>query len=426
MKRARPRPWLAPGALLVAVALFLVQLGLPAPSGRSDSHFGGLGVVPALAKTRTELSEELLDNKQQLKETREKIERAEAVRRAALGEIAVLDQRIESIEEELADVSTRRDAVAVELAATREELDRLKAAVEERRAVLDKAQADLLTAQGNLEARAVDIYKAGRLGNVELLFGTSRLAELVNRFDLLSKILEQDDAVVLQIEELRSRVSEEKAGLEAEQVRVGRAEEEQSARKAELDALVQEERDSLERLSSARADKRDVVTKAETDQAAWEKQEESLKAESERLGTELRSLGGGQVSVQGTGRFIRPIPGRVSSGFGYRVHPIFKVRRMHTGVDMSGSSGTPIRAADRGTVVQAGWRGGYGKTVVIAHGNGLTTLYAHQSAIMVGVGSIVNQGDVIGRVGSTGYSTGPHLHFEVRVGGRPVDPMGYL
>jgi murein DD-endopeptidase MepM/ murein hydrolase activator NlpD len=99
---------------------------------------------------------------------------------------------------------------------------------------------------------------------------------------------------------------------------------------------------------------------------------------------------------------------------------------MHTGIDISAGTGTSIRAASAGTVVSAGWRGGYGKCVVISHSGGLATLYAHQSEILVEVGQTVKRGEVIGKVGSTGYSTGPHLHFEVRANGSPVDPMGYL
>jgi murein DD-endopeptidase MepM/ murein hydrolase activator NlpD len=122
----------------------------------------------------------------------------------------------------------------------------------------------------------------------------------------------------------------------------------------------------------------------------------------------------------------RPVPGAITSGFGYRMHPIFHVRKLHTGVDMHAGMGESIKAAAAGTVVFAGWRGGYGKCVIIDHGGGLATLYAHQSEILVSVGQVVKRGVVIGKVGSTGYSTGPHLHFEVRVNGTPVDPVGYL
>lgn len=385
-----------------------------------------VGAAPAQAKTRNQLSEELLDARGKLKEAREAIERAEAVRRAALGEIEVLDQRIENLEADLATVTDRRDAAAAELSATRAELERLRAAVEERRAQLARAEDDLATAQGALERRAVDIYKTGRLGYVEVLFNTTQLSDLVNRFDLFSMIVEQDDAVVEQIEALRTRVTAEKATLETEQAQVAAVAQEQQAQTDRLDALVDEREDSIARLAEARSDKRSVVAQAEEDKAAYERQEDALLAESRKLEADLGSLGQTQVLVHGTGQLTWPVAGRVSSGFGYRIHPIFHVRKMHTGVDIGAGSGTSIKAADSGTVVQAGWRGGYGKTVVIAHGNGLATLYAHQSAILVGVGETVNQGDVIGRVGSTGYSTGPHLHFEVRVNGRPVDPMRYL
>ena len=120
------------------------------------------------------------------------------------------------------------------------------------------------------------------------------------------------------------------------------------------------------------------------------------------------------------------MPGGVGSVFGMRLHPIFHVWRMHTGWDFHAGYGESIRAVAAGTVVSAGWQGGYGQVVVISHGGGLSTLYAHQSKMLVGAGQKVVKGQVIGKVGSTGYSTGPHLHFEVRVNGSPVNPGGYL
>lgn len=131
----------------------------------------------------------------------------------------------------------------------------------------------------------------------------------------------------------------------------------------------------------------------------------------------------GDPSVQG---YSWPLVGRLSSGFGPRVHPIFGTRRMHTGLDIGGTAGEPIYAAKAGTVIFAGWRGGYGNAVVIDHGGGFSTLYAHQSQIGVSAGQLVAIGDVIGYVGSTGWSTGPHLHYELRLNGSPIDPLPYL
>jgi len=126
------------------------------------------------------------------------------------------------------------------------------------------------------------------------------------------------------------------------------------------------------------------------------------------------------------GKLLRPVPGVIESGFGPRVHPITGKTRMHTGLDMHGDAGTPIRAAEDGKVIFSGLKGGYGKAIMIDHGGGMVTLYAHQSKLLVKEGQRVAAGDVIGLIGSTGLSTGPHLHFEVRINGDPVDAAKYL
>jgi len=121
-----------------------------------------------------------------------------------------------------------------------------------------------------------------------------------------------------------------------------------------------------------------------------------------------------------------PVNGPISSPYGYRIHPILGYLKLHTGIDFGVGYGTPIHACDSGLVIYATWMGGYGNVIIVDHGHGISTLYAHQSSLAVGTGSLVARGQVVGYVGSTGFSTGPHLHFEVRVNGNPVDPMGYL
>jgi len=407
------------------VAFACVALLVPAVLGALP----GPGVVrsaSAQAANRAQLSEELQANRTRLQKAREAIQRAEALRKAALGDINALDVRIDGLEGELAKVTARRDAVAARLVKTRKELVGVVGQLDDTKAQLARTEADLLKAEAARDVRAVNMYKSGRLGYLEVLLNAHRLSELVTRMHLFSLVVKQDTRVVREVDALRTRVTAQKAALEEHRTVVAAIEKRYRGQKSEIDALVRKRTSGLAELDAARDDKRTVLAKAEKDKASWEKKEDSLLAESDRLGADLRALGGRRDAVVGTGQFVRPVNGRISSPFGYRIHPIFHVRKMHTGVDMSAGMGTPIRAADSGTVVQAGWRGGYGKCVVISHGNGLATLYAHQSVISVSVGDTVKRGQVIGKVGSTGYSTGPHLHFEVRVNGSPIDPMRYL
>jgi murein DD-endopeptidase MepM/ murein hydrolase activator NlpD len=150
----------------------------------------------------------------------------------------------------------------------------------------------------------------------------------------------------------------------------------------------------------------------------------SLSAEQDRIRTLISS----EQSTGGSrpGALYRPVPGGVSSWYGYRIHPIYGDQRLHTGLDMNAGCGEPIRAAAAGRVFLADWKGGYGLTVMIDHGGGMSTMYAHQSSAAVGYGQQVGAGQVIGYIGSTGTSTACHLHFEVRIGGNPVDPAPYL
>jgi murein DD-endopeptidase MepM/ murein hydrolase activator NlpD len=176
-------------------------------------------------------------------------------------------------------------------------------------------------------------------------------------------------------------------------------------------------------LDDARANKRSVLTGVREDRAHAEEDLDELQAASAALAERLRasSAGGGGSTGDGSSSsgFIWPVSGVVTSGFGWRWG------RMHEGIDISAPAGSTVRAVAAGTVIYAGWMGGYGNLTIVDHGNGLATAYAHQSAIYVGGGS-VSQGTAIGAVGCTGSCTGNHLHFEVRVNGSAVDPMGYL
>lgn len=158
-----------------------------------------------------------------------------------------------------------------------------------------------------------------------------------------------------------------------------------------------------------------------------EKKEDEMLQLSKQLEDDLKKLMDTKAKYAG-GVMAWPTPGytSISSPFGYRIHPIYKVRKMHTGIDIDAPMGASIIAANSGRVILAGWNGGYGNCVIIDHGDGIATLYGHQSRLLVNVGDKVSKGDVIGKVGTTGLSTGPHLHFEVRINGKPTDPRKYV
>jgi murein DD-endopeptidase MepM/ murein hydrolase activator NlpD len=410
-------------AVLGALGLLAVSFVLP----MSSLPIGALGSTSALAVTSSELNKKLDETQAQLRQIRTNIAKAETVRKAALGDIQALDQSIDEAEKAVRLATAERDNAASALAQLEKQLGQVTAELNAKTQQLSVTEGDLRDRQEVLDSRLVNVYKSGgRVLYLAALLERSSFSELVGRIDLLSKIAAQDNAIVGQIESLRAKVEAQKQDLEAERARVTVVESRQKASARELETKAAARGESLNRLESARNAKQKVVNKAEKDRASWAKQEDALLAESARISNQLRSLSVATPAKAGKGILLRPVNGAVTSGFGYRMHPIFHVRKLHTGVDLHAGMGTPIHAAAAGTVIFAGWRGGYGKCVIISHGGGLATLYGHQSEILVAEGQKVKRGEVIGKVGSTGYSTGPHLHFEVRVNGSPVDPLGYL
>jgi len=183
-------------------------------------------------------------------------------------------------------------------------------------------------------------------------------------------------------------------------------------------------------IKNAIAKNQNMINKLKTDRAYYERTERELARQSESIQSMISKNKGSSTAVVASGGFLRPIAGRISSPFGWRTHPIFNSRTFHSGIDIAGPNLGSIKASNSGTVIYSGWYGGYGKVVIVDHGtvNGspITTLYAHLSSINVNKGQFVNKGDIVGHEGTTGYSTGPHCHFEVRVNGKPNNPLNYI
>jgi murein DD-endopeptidase MepM/ murein hydrolase activator NlpD len=384
----------------------------------------GLSPAPAQAKTTWELNEELSQTKERLQQAQKSIQEAEVARLAAARDVAGLDRTIELLQEKLTASTEVRDVAAAKLAQSRKALDTVTAELTKKRTQFDKAESDLARANAGLEARAVGIYKAGRMGYVLMLLENSDLSDLMTRVDFLTMIMNQDIKIAEEIRLLQGRVIEEGRALEQKVAEVAAVEQQQRTETSALDKVVAERAQAVKEVSDARAVKQALVAKAESNKETWLEKARQLEDESAGIQAELRGSSGGSVS--GSGQMIWPVDGVITSPFGERENPIFHTIERHSGIDLGAGEGTPICAADSGTVTLAGVKGGYGKCIIISHGNGLATLYGHQSKLLVSEGQAVRQGQVIGLVGSTGWSTGPHLHFEVRLDGECVNPMKYL
>ncbi len=294
-------------------------------------------------------------------------------------------------------------------------LARMKALERERKQI----EQDLIRAQGQrdeqqdqVQSRIRRMYIQPESTALGALLSSESLGDLAARRSVLAMIAEDD---LQAFADFKKRCEE----VEAKKQRKSEMIKEQ--RRLEI-AQRQDQASMMEHKQR----KKGLLNELRSRQDDLEDRYAELDRESDAIASRLQALQAQSMGGRFNGRFIRPVGGRISSGFGMRRHPVLGRSRMHNGIDFAAPTGTPIRAAAAGTVVQAVYMRGYGNTVVIDHGGGVATLYGHCSRLYVRAGQKVSQGQNIAAVGSTGLSTGPHLHFEIRINGRPVNPMGKL
>lgn len=259
------------------------------------------------------------------------------------------------------------------------------------------------------------IYKTKHTLVLDLLLSTSSITDFMDRIYFQNLIIQSDKKKMQSYRQEAQEIALIKQKLETE--------------KKELSNLIKVIDKENSKIKSTISQNRRMIEKIQNDKRAYERSERELKRQSDNL-TNIISKSTKNSGVSVSGSFITPVNGRISSPFGWRTHPIFKSRTFHSGIDIAAPHGTPIQAANAGKVIYSGWYGGYGRVVILDHGSctgqPTTTLYAHMSRQKVTVGQTVARGHIIGLVGSTGYSTGPHLHFEVRINGKPNNPKNYL
>ncbi len=355
---------------------------------------------------------------------REEIQAAKRKEGVLTTEIQAAGERIDALGGDIGSLTAAIAVLEADLTRHRNRLERLRERIRDQSQEIERLQDEFTIAQGRLEQRLVELYQNEETDAFGILLQVQSLGDLVDQFEYFESIGRQDHAITVQIRGLRSelKVARETTKLTRAEVAgetrvLARKTAEQIAARDQLVA-------QQNALAAARASRESVLASVQSNRHSAEEDVEAMAAESAELAAQIRSAssgsgGGSSGDGSSSSGLIWPVSGVVTSGFGWRWG------RMHEGIDIGAGSGAPIRAAAAGTVIYAGWMGGYGNLTIIDHGNGLATAYGHQSALYVGGGS-VSQGTVIGAVGSTGNSTGPHLHFEVRVNGSPVDPLGYL
>jgi len=345
-----------------------------------------------------------------------------AGRVAQLDELrATAEAKVDALQDDLAELDSRIERKRRELTAAQKRMAIITAELQE---ILGE-----LTARTDVFVeRAIAAYKAGPTAYVEGVLSSETFNDLVDRYEYYSAALDSDSALIDEISALRAGVESRRAEAEEREEQISQAKLALQQDRAEVQ-LKQDQRKAVLAERQAIVDEKAGLL---AHVRGKQRRQQAIAAQFRRDAAEKRAIIAAAGSTSsgafptGGGQLLWPAAGPVTSGFGYRTHPIFGDTRFHAGIDIGAPYGAPVIASDRGDVIFAGVMSGYGNAIVIDHGNGLATTYNHLSSFLVSSGQSVPRGSQIGAVGCSGYCTGPHLHFEVRVNGNPVDPMPYL
>lgn len=368
----------------------------------------GLAVLLGIGVLGTALANELEQKQRELQSIQQQMEEQQ-------NKAAQAQQQVDSVSGQLRTIQGDLDSAAVEYNNILSKLAATEQQITANTEILAKVEKHLAERSQVLNKRMRDIYKNGQVNYLDVLFGAVDFADFTTRADLLKRVVNLDLALVNQVKAERELVVQKRAELERDKAAITDLKAQATAKKAVIEAR----KNDREKVLNAAVSERDTAERAYQELMETSRQIEQMIRNSQSAGKTSGSAGG-------SGALMWPASGPITSPFGWRTHPIFGTQRFHSGIDIGADYGDAIAAADSGTVIFSGWMGGYGKAVIIDHGGGISTLYAHNSELLVDEGTRVQKGQTISRCGSTGYSTGAHLHFEVRENGSPVSPMGYL
>lgn len=355
----------------------------------------------SFASSAEELRSKLTEIEQKKRDMEVRRADAERERRAIGAELAEIGQQLNSLESEAGALRTKANNLQVKINANQAALAKKQAEIAERNKIYKK--------------RLRDIYINGQINYLDVLLGAKDFSDFSSRMFLLQKIVKSDLTLIDEIKAAAAEITARQQELDGQMAELNAAKKALDARIAKVNAI--------------RERRRNMFSKAQATERQSERKIDELEAESATVTNMLRELeSSGSVNrgQAASGAYMWPCQGEITSYFGWRTHPIFGTTKYHSGMDIAVDYGTPIHATNNGTVVYSGWLGGYGNCVMIDHGGGLVSLYGHNQSLNCSEGQYVNKGTVIAYAGSTGYSTGPHCHFEMRLHGEVTEPLNYL
>jgi len=349
-----------------------------------------------------------------------KIAAAREQERRLHAEIANVSSRIRTLENQVGDVNSDLQALEQDLALQREKLAKITELwhVQTRKLIFLRQQH--AEAVDRLSDRLVAIYESGNPSTVDVLMSSASFSDVISRLDYVRELASQDRRIAASVGLARNRITAQRARTTVIRRRIFTVTRTVAIRTEQTRRVRNQLVSKEQALAGARGQKQHALGAVQETKADYLHEVEGLLAVSAQLSSRIQASQTSSSVTPSASGFIWPVSGPVTSSFGWRWG------RMHEGVDIAVPSGTPVHAAKSGQVIYAGWMGGYGNLVVIDHGGGIATAYGHNTSVVYGSGTAVSQGQVVAYSGSTGHSTGPHVHFEVRVNGSAVDPLGYL
>ncbi|MBQ7669084.1 MAG: DUF3450 family protein [Clostridia bacterium] len=355
------------------------------------------------ATTSSDLEKKLQNSNNNIKNTQNEIKKVENQKKSLLEEIEDLDNEINGIQTEINTLQGQINSLNGEISAKEKEIADAEKKMKDENELLQK--------------RILVMYENGNNMYWQMLLSSKNVIDFLERYELINQMIEADKNLVTDLTAKVEKIGVEKQELEND--------------KLVVEAAKKQETENKNKLATSRSKKDDKMKELEQDAKELQKRLDREKAESDKIEQELRNLSSTSTVVYDNSAFIWPLPAtshKITCDYGYRTHPVTGVKKsFHTGIDIGNApTGTNIYASKSGKVIKAGWNTAYGNMIIIDHGKGISTLYGHASKLLVKVGDTVKQGQIIAKVGSTGYSTGPHLHFEFRENGTAVNPGKYI